>query len=228
MSRLVPTGLAALFFLLSTNGFADIVTDGTVGAVQTLTGEELVVPAELGALHQDNLFHSFAQFSLSAEQSATFTGPESVQRVISRVTGGESSLLDGMITTTMPQADFYFFNPAGILFGPNVYFDLPGSLHFSTADSLQFGDGQEFSATHPESSQFTAASPSAFGFLAEHPAPLTINGSTIQATSGKDLSFTGGEIRIIGGWLVASPGNLVVGGVSGPGKLNPFAGALRG
>ena len=54
--------------------------------------------------------------------------------MISKVTGGARSDIDGTIRSTIPGADFYFINPPGILFGPNASLDLQGSFHVSTAD----------------------------------------------------------------------------------------------
>jgi filamentous hemagglutinin family protein len=73
----------------------------------------------------------------------TFTGPDSVKNVIGRVTGGEPSSIDGTLASTIPDADLYLLNPAGILFSPNARLDVKGSFHASTADELRLGDGQE-------------------------------------------------------------------------------------
>ena len=37
--------------------------------------------------------------------------------MISRVTGGEVSTIDGTLASTVGQADLYFLNPAGVLLG---------------------------------------------------------------------------------------------------------------
>ncbi|MES2223230.1 MAG: filamentous hemagglutinin N-terminal domain-containing protein, partial [Acidobacteriota bacterium] len=43
----------------------------------------------------NNLFHSFAQFDLKAGEVATFSGPANIQNILSRVTGGAPSSIDG-------------------------------------------------------------------------------------------------------------------------------------
>jgi large exoprotein involved in heme utilization and adhesion len=70
---------------------AQIVTDGTVGPKVSLSGGEIKIGAELGSRRGDNLFHSFEKFGIATGQTATFTGPNTIRNVISRVTGGEVS-----------------------------------------------------------------------------------------------------------------------------------------
>ena len=49
------------------------------------------------------------------------------------MTGGQQSLIDGMLRTTIPGANLYLLNPAGVFFGPNASLDTSGSFHVSTA-----------------------------------------------------------------------------------------------
>jgi len=114
--------LLILFSFLMTSEplHADVVTDGSVGAVQSLTGPDYAIPETLGTVKGSNLFHSFEQFSIKTEESATFTGSDSIQNVISRVTGGQRSDIDGTLRSNVGKADFYFINPSGVVFGPNA------------------------------------------------------------------------------------------------------------
>jgi filamentous hemagglutinin family protein len=72
----------------------------------------------MGTRAGDDLFHSFEKFSLATGERATFTGPDEIGSVISRMTGGARSEIDGTIHSTIPGAGFCFFNLAGIAFGP--------------------------------------------------------------------------------------------------------------
>lgn len=222
------SGFALAFGLFAGSAVADIVTDGTVGPAQPLEGPYYHIPAELGTVRDRNLFHSFEKFSLQADQSADFTGPDHIANVISRVTGGERSYLDGYLASAMPNADFYFFNPAGVVFGPNAYLDLPAAMHFATADTIQFQDGSIFSADLAQASQFTTAAPAAFGFLATDPAPLEMQNPDIQLQDHKALSLTGGTVTSSqGGQISTFGGSITLEGVSGPGTTSRFAdGAL--
>ncbi len=195
--RIGPPLLAAL--LAAAPVQAQIVTDGSVGPKVSLRGGEIEIGADLGTRRGDNLFHSFEKFGIATGQTATFTGPGTVKNVISRVTGGEVSNIDGKLASRVGQADLYFLNPAGVMFGPNAQLDLPSSLHVSTAHELRFADGARFSALDKTGSGLTVAPPEAFGFLDKPPGRISVNQSQLQLTSGKTFSLIGGDIDIVSG-----------------------------
>src|SRR3954465_4722604 len=178
---------------------AQIVTDGSLGPRVSLSGGQIEIGANLGSRRGDNLFHSFEKFGIATGQSATFTGPGDVKNVISRVTGGEVSNIDGKLASKVGQADLYFLNPAGVMFGPNAQLDVPGSLHVSTAHELHFADGSRFSAIDKAGSGLTVAPPEAFGFLDKPLGRITVNQSQLQLAPGKTLSLVGGDLMINGG-----------------------------
>jgi filamentous hemagglutinin family protein len=183
--------------------------------------------AELGRRAGPNLFHSFRRFSLRNGERATFSGPGEIERIISRVTGGERSDIDGTIASTIPGADFYFLNPAGVVFGPNASLDLQGSFHVSTADELRFADGAKFSAANPVASSFTVAAPEAFGFLGQNPAPIRVDQSVLEVPVGKSLSIAGGDIDISESFIRAEVGQVTLAAVGGPGEARPASGAIN-
>ena len=189
---------AALLGLFSPLTGAQIVTDGTVGPPVSLSGPEMTIGAELGATRGSNLFHSFQRFDIPSGQRATFTGPDRIQNVIGRVTGGQTSRIDGSLRSTVGQADVYLINPAGVVVGPNAKVDVPAALHLSTADELRFSDGSRYSASDPAGSTLTLAAPESFGFLSPQPASLTIEGSQLEVKSGKMATLTGGDVSIAG------------------------------
>ncbi len=121
-----------LIITISTN--AEVITDGTLGQQINLPGPDFQITPDLGQQYGGNLFHSFQDFNLNSLESATFSGSNSIHNIISRVTGGNLSNIDGLIRSTIPNADFYFINPYGIMFGPNAKLDVQGSFHSSTAD----------------------------------------------------------------------------------------------
>jgi len=96
----------------------------------------------------------------------------------------------------MPNADLYFLNPAGILFGPNARLSVYGSFHASTADYLRLGEEGRFDATHPESTLLKVAPPTAFGFLTDSPAGISKQGGFLIVPPQKTLSFIGGDLNI--------------------------------
>jgi filamentous hemagglutinin family protein len=207
---------------------AQITLDGSLGPSGSLTGPSYVISREVGQLRGTNLFHSFAQFNVLTGESATFTGPSFVTNVLSRVTGGQLSTIDGLISTraAMPNANFYLLNPAGVLFGPNARLDVGGSVRVSTADYLRFVDGTAFFADLGSQSALSVADVAAFGFLRAPTAGITVNGSVLQVDPGKTLSLVGGDIQISGGAsagnvgaLVANSGRIEIASVASAGEV---------
>ena len=205
--RLGPPLLAAL--LAAAPVQAQIVTDGSVGPKVSLSGGEIKIGADLGTRRGDNLFHSFEKFGIATGQTATFTGPGTIKNVISRVTGGEVSNIDGKLASKVGQADLYFLNPAGVMFGPNAQLDVPGSFHVSTAHELRFADGARFSAVDKAGSGLTVAPPEAFGFLDKPAGRITSNQSQLEIQPGKTLSLVGGDIDLAGGTIAVAGGSPV-------------------
>ncbi|MCP4698271.1 MAG: filamentous hemagglutinin N-terminal domain-containing protein [Gammaproteobacteria bacterium] len=120
---------------------AEIVMDAGLNDLRlTPSAQVFEINAGLGRLEGGNLFHSFARFNLAAGESAVFSGPDTVNHVISRVTGGEMSKIDGLLKCEIPRADFYFINPAGIVFGEHARLDVGGSFYAGTADYLRLGE----------------------------------------------------------------------------------------
>ena len=81
------TIVAAMTFLTCLPVQASVVTDGTVGPGVSLPGPDYQISDTLVTSAGANLFHSFARFDLNSSESATFSGPDSVANIISRVTG---------------------------------------------------------------------------------------------------------------------------------------------
>src|SRR3954447_22928359 len=173
-----------------------ITVDGRLSPAQTLPGPNYAIGADLGRQVGGNLFHSFGRFGLSAGESATFSGPGTVANVIGRVTGGAQSSIDSTVRSTMPGANLYLINPAGVVFGPNARVDVSGSFHASSADYLRLQDGARFQATNPDASSLTSAPPAAFGFLSPTPRPVTVNGATLGTAAGGTLGLVGGPVTI--------------------------------
>ena len=177
---------------------AEVITDGSLGAKVELPGKDFQITPELGQQFGGNLFHSFQQFNLSEGESATFSGANSVQNIITRVTGGSPSLIDGTLRSTIPNADLYFLNPYGVMFGQHAKLDLQGGFHASTADYLKLQDGGRFEARTPNNSLLTVAPVAAFGFLTDSPASITAQDSILSVAPMKPLSLIGGNLQFQG------------------------------
>ena len=62
--------------------YAEIILDGTLGFKEALTGPNYLLDAKLGKQAGANLFHSFSEFNLNADESITFAGPENINNII--------------------------------------------------------------------------------------------------------------------------------------------------
>ncbi|MCC8997912.1 MAG: filamentous hemagglutinin N-terminal domain-containing protein [Candidatus Contendobacter sp.] len=212
--------LIAGLWLISTV-HAAVTTDGTLGRAGALSGPNYAITADLGQQRGGNLFHSFGQFSINPGESATFSGPNSVSNIIGRVTGGAASLIDGTIRSTIPGANLYLLNPAGVLFGEHATLDVPGSVHISTADYLKLSDGSRFDAQTPGNSVLTVAPVAAFGFLGDTPGKIKVNGSFLRVPEGQTLSLIGGDISLSNATLYAPAGRINLAAVGSAGEVIP-------
>jgi filamentous hemagglutinin family protein len=202
-----------------------IVTDGSMGAVHSLTGNHVTIPQDLGTTVGHNLFHSFGTFNVHSGQTVTFTEntTNSLANVISRVTGGSASDINGLIRSTPGgHANFFLINPAGIVFGKDALIDVAGAFHASTAELLNFGDGKLFSADGSHGSSLSSAEPASFGFLASSAANnglLQVNGASLSVKPGQTLDLVGGQIKTDNATLNAPGGEIRLVAIQGAGNV---------
>lgn len=218
-------GLLAMAMNLTAT--AQISMDGSLGPAGALAGPNYAITADLGQQRGGNLFHSFGQFSIQTGESAVFSGPNSVSNIIGRVTGGQVSAIDGTLRSTIPNANLYLLNPAGVLFGEHAQIDVSGSFHVSTADTLKLGDGGRFEARTPGNSVLTAAPVAAFGFLGAAPGKITINGGLLRVREGQTISLIGGDIGLRNATLFAPSGRINLAAVGSAGEVIPAAAGLE-
>jgi len=146
---------------------AEVITDGAAGPAGQLAGLAFNIPESLGTVRGGNLLHSFGRFNIGIGESATFTTTSTLDNVIARVTGGEASLIEGLVRLVPASGApaFFLINPAGLIVSGQGALDVPGSLHLSAADSLRFSDGSVLPMTASGASTLSIASPESFGFL---------------------------------------------------------------
>jgi filamentous hemagglutinin family protein len=224
--------------LLASIGFpkgaiAQVVQDSTVGTAVNAAGNSFTING--GMRSGNNLFHSFSQFSVPTNSSAIFNNATDIQNIFSRVTGSSVSNIDGLMKAN-GTASLFLMNPNGIIFGPNAKLDLGGSFVGTTANSIKFQDGIEFSAgnltanpllsvkvpiglqmgTNSGSIQIQDNGHTLTTLLPRSiPVPTLRdpNNTGLAVSSGKTLALIGGEIALTGGILTAEQGRIELGAV---------------
>ena len=214
--------------------FAQIVPDATLGAESSVVTPNNVggIPGDViqgGATRGANLFHSFEQFSVLTGRAALFNNAANIQNIISRVTGGAASNIDGLIQAN-GKANVFLLNPNGIIFGPNAALNIGGSFLGSTANSIKFADGTSFSAAVTQATPLLTISVpiglqfgNTAGNIVNQYQAINSNGALgLQVQPGKTLALVGGDVNLNDGILLAPGGRVELGGLAGTGtvKLN--------
>ncbi len=164
--------------------------DGT-GTSVLQTGDRFQIQG--GTQAGQNLFHSFDQFNLSQQQTAEFSPGPQVENVLGRVTGGQSSQIDGTLRVIDSTARLFLINPQGIVFGPNARLDLSGAFTATTARTLEFSDGQ-FAAIGSNDYQRLLGNPQGATFAVDQPGGAVINQGNLDVKPGQDLALIGDSV----------------------------------
>ncbi|AFZ32648.1 filamentous hemagglutinin family outer membrane protein [Gloeocapsa sp. PCC 7428] len=231
------SAIAVSFMTTAFNcALAQITPDNTLGtesSIITPNTEINGIPSTQingGAIHGQNLFHSFQQFNIAPQTGAYFSNPAGVENIFSRVTGGVPSNIQGTLGV-LGNANLFLINPNGIIFGPSSRLDISGSLIASTASSLNFADGTSFSATTPQTTPLlTMSVPIGLQFGTQ------IGSIVLQGIGGnlgylqnqglgevkpdKTLALVGGDITLNRTYLGAPSGRIELGSVAEPGLVN--------
>ncbi|BAZ26645.1 filamentous hemagglutinin outer membrane protein [Kalymmatonema gypsitolerans NIES-4073] len=205
---------------------AQVVPDNTLPAAeQTQVSGNPNFQIDGGARRGGNLFHSFEQFSIPTGGSAYFNNAADIQNILTRVTGGSVSSIDGLIRAN-GTANLFLLNPNGILFGPNASLNVGGSFVTTTADAIGLANGDIFSANpgQPLPSQLLNVNPNAL-FFNQMAAQAIVNRSTannrtgLQVPSGQSLLLVGGNVQLEGGQIVSPGSRVELGAVAGQGTV---------
>ena len=197
--------------------------DNTLPIRTTVTSDRERFLIEGGTPAGSHLFHSFESFSIPLGGKATFRPEPTIKTVFSRVTGNTPSQLEGLLRVE-GTADFFLLNPNGVTFGQNASLDLNGSFLATTADQIQFSDGQIFTVREDPSfsSLLSLSSPTGLQF-GQNPGAITNRSAAspsrdrpmgLQVQPDKTLALMGGPINLIGGHIVSPQSDLKLGAVS--------------
>lgn len=184
-----------------------------------------------GAERGTNLFHSFKEFNIGVGESVYFAQPTTIKNIFTRVTGGKISQIFGNLGV-LGNANLYFVNPSGIVFGKNATLDIKGSFLATTADKILFTDGREFNAVNPGNPILTINVPIGLGFTSKSgdikvegtghnlnfynffPTDNPISNNGLISQPGNTLALVGGNIIFDGGVVKAPNGHIELGSVS--------------
>jgi filamentous hemagglutinin family protein len=236
MSRLSSALLFICLLLFPSKTFAQIIPDSTLGSESSRTVSDTVnnLPIDRisgGATRGSNLFHSFQEFNIGEGRGAYFENPSGISSIFTRVTGGNSSNILGTLGV-LGNGNLFLINPKGIVFGPNARLDVRGSFLSSTADSIVFNNGFEFSSTKPQAAPLLAINIPVGLRFRENPGAI-VNSSrvtqNIQGTElpvglavppGQTIALVGGDLTFNNGFVSAFSGNIQLGSVASPGLVS--------
>ena len=202
---------------ISPHTYAQISPDDSLSTSVTSPDNQNFV-IENGDRAGNNLFHSFSEFSVPTNGSASFNNATDIDTIFSRVTGKNISDLDGLMQTN-GNASLFLLNPNGILFGPNARLDIGGSFFSSTADTLLFDDGNDFSATVSATSSLLSVSVPIGLQWNQTPSPMTLQNATLEGATGTNLALLGGDLSLRGSTLTTIDGRLILGGLATTGTV---------
>ena len=228
---LSTTLATAALVLAARPNLAQVIPDGSLGTIVNGNPNFQITG---GTTRGSNLFHSFQQFSIPLGGSVVFLNNSSIQNIFTRVTGGDRSLINGLIEA-QGTANLFLINPAGITFGSGARLRLGGSFFATTADRIVFSDGVMLEASDPtEPPLLTINSPIGLDFSGNTPAPIRVEGEGhgftlesirttpvdrsqanpgLEVSSGNTLALIGGEVNLVGGVLKAPEGRITLGSV---------------
>jgi filamentous hemagglutinin family protein len=197
-----------------------VVGDNTLGANNSQVTSPNLTTFQIngGATRGTNLFHSFSQFDIPTGGTASFNNAANIRNIISRVTGGTASNIDGLITAN-GTVNLFLINPNGISFGPKAKLNIDGSFMASTASSVLFANGTQFSAKETQTQPLLTVSVPIGLQLGNNPAPVTVQGSNLEVKPNQNLVLLGGAVGLDKATLTAPGGRIELGGLSAAGTV---------
>lgn len=232
--------LILAFLAYSIKATAQLVPDSSLGTNSIVVPNQIInsTPSDLingGAVRGQTLFHSFRDFNILFGRGVYFSNPTGINQIITRVTGGNSSSIQGTLGV-LGSANLILINPNGINFGPAARLDISGSFLGSTASSIQLNNSR-FSALNPQPVPLlTESIPLGLNFEIDAQ-PINIQGSGhnivlpsgllpgvvmgagksttgLRVAPGKAIALIGGNVNLDGGIITVPSGQIELGSVA--------------
>ncbi|WP_336229558.1 two-partner secretion domain-containing protein [Scytonema sp. PRP1] len=232
--------VSAYVLTTSEQAHAQITPDATLSSESSVVTPNLVIRdltsdrIDGGAIRGGNLFHSFREFNVGEARGVYFSNPEGIKNILTRVTGTSRSEILGRLGV-LGNANLFLLNPNGILFGQNARLDLQGSFVGSTANSLKFADGFEYSATAPQSTSLLTLSVPVGLQYGANPGEIQVIGdgqgqritselidtmNALRVEPNQTLALVGGDISLEGATIKTAGGRIELGSVAGSGFVS--------
>ena len=179
---------------------------GSQGNLVNITG---------GSFSRDgaNLFHSFQQLNVPVGTTANFVTSPNIQNILSRVVGGNPSIINGLIQVTGSSSNLFLINPAGIIFGNNASLNIPAAFTATTANQVGFGNNNWLTSLGTNNYQNLTGTPNQFVFNTTLAGSI-VNAGNLTLNPGQNLTLLGGAVLNTG--TLASPGgNITIAAVPG-------------
>ncbi|MEM9543159.1 MAG: filamentous hemagglutinin N-terminal domain-containing protein, partial [Cyanobacteria bacterium P01_E01_bin.42] len=189
--------------------------DGT-GTIVTSEGERFDIHGGSLSVDGANLFHSLEVFGLDRQQIANFLANPQLRNILTRIVGGEPSLVDGVIQVTGGTPNLFLMNPAGFIFGSNATINLPASLTVTTATGIGF-EGGWFDAFGANDYGILTGDPGQFAFDLARSGSI-INAGKLTVAAGQNLTLLAGTV-VNTGELQAESGNITIAAIPGTNKV---------
>ncbi|MGL5193488.1 MAG: filamentous hemagglutinin N-terminal domain-containing protein, partial [Chroococcales cyanobacterium] len=224
----VAIASVSVFYTLTRPAQAQIFPDGSLTNPSVVTTEGTIQRITGGTEMGGSLFHSFQEFSLMTGNTAFFDNSFTVENILTRITGVNPSLIDGIIRAN-GSANLYLINPNGVVFGPNAALNIGGSFFASTAESIVLGDGTLFSASNPEAPPLLTVNVPVGLQFGPNPGDIGVQTqgidssgevSGLQVFPGQTIGLFGGNVLLDGGQVRSPGGRIEIGSVGGNSRIS--------
>ncbi|NER34889.1 MAG: CHAT domain-containing protein [Oscillatoria sp. SIO1A7] len=177
--------------------------DGT-GTIVTEDGNSFKIEGGQVSADKTNLFHSFEKLNLDSDRVANFISNQNIRNILGRVTGGDPSLINGLLEVTGGNSNLFLINPAGIIFGTDATLNLPGAFVATSATGIGFGNNW-FDAIGSNDYAALVGTPSALSFAGWEGA--IANFGNLAVSEGSQISLIGSSVLTDGN--LAAPGGKI-------------------